>query len=734
MSSCLSIAPNPDDLHSLLFSPFLARSLILIATHVHLSIVNKGPTITPAVRVLRLSAPLAIEDSGALRLVSLLERAERVARVWRDHPNTQPRQGTNVENDVLYLTECEPGGEFTLHDLDPIPPSAPPSPTKSATTYEGGTDLDRYPSPTASSASSASASTHSHHQSPPQRPTSAPSGASPFSLSLSALTSGNSTSGSRFRLSSSIGSASTASSASSLRSSSPSPSTRSFSSFLSSNSGSASEGGSRRGNSRMVRKRKSCRPPSTHRAFDAIVNFLPSHIAEKVLLKHAILVTTLGSPFLADPQQGDGQNPVNRKHMTNDGDAKESKSGKRRSLFSLGMKSRERLDAAIPIDSPQDAKTGRPHVVHILPSTFSLDCPIVPPVSPNSPYSTSEASSSRYLRPPVLTISSGSPRRKSRSGKSTKLRPKPKLVQSMEQFLLGFGYPLASLSGSGPNSLSVPTERMPNSSNGDGLAQRPVPFLLPSNVWGVSPDPFNTSTPRTHSSLLPLPSVTGESSASIVPSLGVLILGGVLDSLARGLRGSNDAGGGGIWPRAWIGTCDDVKICGDLGVMKSMDGDLGMASQASNGKARDRTRISGLPTPPESSSSAESEEEDSAKETSDTRDRSLDFEDDSTSRTPSGKAMRRQTYREDMQTAEDNRMSATSTVTGRRRTISLPLPLGQPMPPRPDVSMQPPQKKLGLGSRLRKMGNHGRGDESSSRKVEKQEGHGMKRLKRWLGM
>lgn len=74
-------APPLRDLEPLLHSQHLEFSLLILATHQPPEI-PLASTI-PAVRVLRLSAPLAIEDAGAVRFVNVLECAERVARVWR---------------------------------------------------------------------------------------------------------------------------------------------------------------------------------------------------------------------------------------------------------------------------------------------------------------------------------------------------------------------------------------------------------------------------------------------------------------------------------------------------------------------------------------------------------------------------------------------------------------------------------------------------------------------------
>ena len=81
-SSFASYLPAPSEscVAALLASHSLVHSLVIFVSH-------SPPTLpsshAPAVRVLRLTSPLAVEDTGAVRLVGTLEWAERVARVWR---------------------------------------------------------------------------------------------------------------------------------------------------------------------------------------------------------------------------------------------------------------------------------------------------------------------------------------------------------------------------------------------------------------------------------------------------------------------------------------------------------------------------------------------------------------------------------------------------------------------------------------------------------------------------
>ncbi|KZV63198.1 hypothetical protein PENSPDRAFT_657485 [Peniophora sp. CONT] len=72
--------PSAVHLDALFRSQHLAFSLLIIASH------DPPPipaNVVPAVRILRLSEPLNLEHAGAVRLVNVLEWAERVARSWR---------------------------------------------------------------------------------------------------------------------------------------------------------------------------------------------------------------------------------------------------------------------------------------------------------------------------------------------------------------------------------------------------------------------------------------------------------------------------------------------------------------------------------------------------------------------------------------------------------------------------------------------------------------------------
>ncbi|VDB88742.1 unnamed protein product [Peniophora sp. CBMAI 1063] len=72
--------PSAAHLDALFRSQHLAFSLLIVASHDPPPI---PPNVVPAVRVLRLAQPLDLEHAGAVRLVNVLEWAERVARSWR---------------------------------------------------------------------------------------------------------------------------------------------------------------------------------------------------------------------------------------------------------------------------------------------------------------------------------------------------------------------------------------------------------------------------------------------------------------------------------------------------------------------------------------------------------------------------------------------------------------------------------------------------------------------------
>ncbi|KAJ8464072.1 hypothetical protein ONZ51_g9834 [Trametes cubensis] len=130
--------PRPSrSLPPLLQSRHLAKSLVILATH-------KPPDIPhivlPTVRILHLSAPLALEDAGAVRFVNVLEWAERIARAWRKHGGTgvlELSEELDIDAELTppsvlrfngsQSTPTSPGSSSTQLSSDSLAPSRPPS-------------------------------------------------------------------------------------------------------------------------------------------------------------------------------------------------------------------------------------------------------------------------------------------------------------------------------------------------------------------------------------------------------------------------------------------------------------------------------------------------------------------------------------------------------------------------------------------------------------------------------
>lgn len=181
-------------------SQYLGSSLIILATHQPPHIPRAS--VYPAVRILRLSTPLAIEDAGAVRFVNVLECAERVARVWRKSGGDGVEELSETELDnAAGPGSLSPPNAFRFASTGSIP-SSPQSSTERLNT---------------------------------ERPSSP----------------------SRRRL-------------------------RAASSLTFSKA-----------------KGQSLPPVDTsQRPFDCILNFLPSNVSDKAILKQSILVTTISRPFL----------------------------------------------------------------------------------------------------------------------------------------------------------------------------------------------------------------------------------------------------------------------------------------------------------------------------------------------------------------------------------------------------------------------------------------------------
>lgn len=479
--------PTLNDLHPILFSQSLVQSLIVLATHAPPYIPQ---TPLPAVRILRLSAPLA-QDPGALRLVSLLERADRVVRRFRASDRESSRK-------LVQLAENELTGEFVVEEPY-APPSLPPSDK-----HQPGEEQDvikRYPSPAPSVTSSISSSSSTLSNSSSAFSATSPS--SPFS--------------------------------------------------------------SRR------RRRRSRAPPSScppaDRAFDAIINFLPGSLPDKALLKHAILVSTLTSSFFAAP-------PAPLSPPTSYSNSKSPK--KRLSIFSNLSFTSSDAHFANPAKSESSTKNPRRfsallrrrqdnhpnELVHSAPC--SRDSLLMTNAShlkgkfrshhPQTPETQRKAHLIHILPLHVYNSSrSAGANEKSRKHQQHHQKSKPKLAQSIEQFLLAFGYPLQSMSLLPLTSASAPASRRIStvstastfmsaaSISGDTVGQeKPVPFLLPAGVLGSVPCGGKMS--------------IGE----------ILLMGGLdgNDENGGGLNGTEASmgmGGMGVGEgRVWIASAEDV--------------------------------------------------------------------------------------------------------------------------------------------------------------------------------
>ncbi|KAJ7582748.1 hypothetical protein C8J56DRAFT_955625 [Mycena floridula] len=444
----------------------LSNSLLILATH-RPPKVQDPSRIQCSCRILRLLSPLAIEKSGALRLIGLFERASTIANEWRT---------SRTSGQLLQFSEVEPGGEFTVVESFGFQSESSP----------------RMPNPV-----------------PVSRPVSA--------LSFSSLASSSST--------------------------------------------------------RAPKKAKFSIDPH-QRSFDAVLNFISPALPEKAMLKLTVLVTTLSVPFLAvaPPSSLPVSSSLSHLEIT---DSQATKASRRHSTFSFLSLSKS-TEGELPTEaSPASPRSNRFTKLLRLPSKsiFIPDPSHHVRSAPPSPTHRRKLFSSGLHEPNGGRAHLVHVLPDMYSVQLLTSSPKPKLVQSIEQFLLSFAYrhqplsrsptlPRQDSSGSVSTCSSV-SSRSSTYSNSNWVMrdfpemEKPAPYMLPYKLLNHIPQQKEFSDDR------PL-------------NIIELILRGALDLdvpdvrmavSEDGIRHSTILDGllrNSISPRAWIGSPKDVKVRAEL--------------------------------------------------------------------------------------------------------------------------------------------------------------------------
>ena len=409
-------------------------------------------------------------------------------------------------------------------------------------------------------------------------------------------------------------------------------------------------------------------PPDHNVPFDAIINFLPHGLLDKALLKHVILVTTLSAQFIAPPSLKPCSSPSRLSLSLSHSSASFPSSGSipdtspcpspppHRLSKLPTSKAKSRLSLLFhptppPVsDTKQDVELSRQvintHLIHVLPLGWS----------PDSVFDKTDRRASSSSSPSRL----GGPSHSAKTPDRISGTCKPKLVQSIEQFLLSFAYPLGSLvSGQSSSAasarpgagLSLPSSNLnqrpksallsstyekergllrastlptpPSTANitNTNSPPKPVPYLLASGVFGScvlgsdfrsrcslpdEDDPEQSRDRDTRGDIY-----TNVEATAL--TIGEIILLGALDfDHKRPVTGPGNGG-------AWIGNVSDVVIA-----RGSSDPDPGSREIEVVGKGKGREmmkttmrNVNVLPSPPESlssSTSAGSIEEEQAEE------------------------------------------------------------------------------------------------------------------------
>lgn len=378
------VEPSTNALEPFLHSLHLASSLLIIASHRPCPLPD---TFQPAIRVLRLRTPIAVEEAGASRLVDVLEWAEQTARLWRKNGGLRYQELMEELESFGSMRNQQVAGRLRYSVVDaPIPGSSPVTPLSSQNSLQ-----------------------------------------------------------------------------------------------LVSNRMSKSSG-----NINGLKRSSMFSTPSTdpeQRPFDAIIHFMPNKIPDKMLLKTAILVTTLTRPYVvtAAPRTPATRFWSENAKMSTSPDSKSlggnsnngnGNTGKR---WSFLRGSRSAANSTLTVNDPtkiekRDRLGSNTSVLSRTASTFSNT-------------STTRTLANYMLRARksrIIHILPSSPSRTSNApaySQQAQAQAEARLIRSIEAFLLSFSFPI-------PTSTLSPM---------DPDFQRARPYLIPagalSDVLSLSPSP-----------------------------------------------------------------------------------------------------------------------------------------------------------------------------------------------------------------------------------------------------
>ncbi|KAF7790483.1 hypothetical protein EIP86_001438 [Pleurotus ostreatoroseus] len=269
------------------------------------------------------------------------------------------------------------------------------------------------------------------------------------------------------------------------------------------------------------RVHSSAHPHDDARPLDGLINFLPPGVADKALLKQAILVTTISTAFLAAPPRYSPRNPR-----------------KPRSSLSFGA-------------------LGAGFGAH---STASVNLPPTPPFQSGESVTSDMSSVAVRTRAHIVHVLPGDPRTHASPART-------KLVQSIEAFLLSYAYP-AGLQHDKHDSAKKLSGSNFMMDAPDARADRALPFIMSASTLNerVGPDSNSPIPAPNNSSTVPTsPYNTWPAPASLLE----LVLCGTLDAPSDPFSPSPDAHGYGpgyahalprTTPRALLTGAADVVL------------------------------------------------------------------------------------------------------------------------------------------------------------------------------